>query len=80
VKTIRALEEEKKRRFAKQQETCRKDVDPTFGVPRWAIVHHPARTWSVETTWKVMTACVIMYNMKFGDERNNNLHDQWWQF
>jgi hypothetical protein len=45
------------------QETCTENVEQTFGVlqARWAIVHHPARTWNVQTMYNVMTACVIMH-------------------
>jgi hypothetical protein len=50
VKTICESSEEKNRRFAKRQEACRKDAERAFGVlqSRWAIVRHPARTWSAE--------------------------------
>jgi hypothetical protein len=70
VKTIREPMEEKNRRFAKRQEASRKDVERAFGVlqSRWAIVRHPARTWSTEMMWEFMTACVIMHNMIVEDE------------
>jgi hypothetical protein len=40
VKTICGPIEEKNKRFVKQQEACRKDVEQSFGVlqSRWAIV------------------------------------------
>jgi hypothetical protein len=59
-----------------------KDVKRAFGVlqSRWAIVHHPARTWSTEVTWEVMTACVIMHNMIVKDERDEGIYDQGWEF
>jgi hypothetical protein len=47
---------------------------------RGSIVHHPARTCSVETTWEVMTTCVIMHNMIGEDERDEVLHDQGCKF
>jgi hypothetical protein len=77
VKTIRESEE-KTRRFAKRREACRKDVERAFGVlqSRWAIVRHPARTWSTEVIWDVMTAYVIMHNMIIGDECDDGIHDQ----
>ena len=58
VKTIRNPGDEKCRRFAKEQEAARKDVERAFGVlqSRWAIVRHPSRTWSHERMWSVMTA------------------------
>jgi hypothetical protein len=50
VKTIPKPMEEKNRKFAKQQEACRMDVERAFGVlqSRWAIVRHPAMIWSIE--------------------------------
>jgi hypothetical protein len=80
VKTIYEPTEEKNRRFAKRQEACRKDVERAFGVlqPRWAIVHHPAR--STEVMWEVMTACVSMHNMIVEDERDKGIHNQGWKF
>jgi hypothetical protein len=57
VKRIREPAEDKNRRFAKGQEACRKNVECAFGVlqSRWVIVRHPARTWSTEVIWEVMT-------------------------
>ena len=48
VKTVRNPNMEKIERFAKMQEAARKDVERGFGVlqSRWAVVFHPARTWS----------------------------------
>jgi hypothetical protein len=82
VKTIREPAEEKNRRFAKRQEARRKDVERAFGVlqSRWAIVRHPARTWSTEVMWEVMTACMIMHNMIIEDERDEGIHNQGWKF
>src|SRR4051812_4474581 len=46
VKTTCNPTEEKHKRFAKEQETTRKDMERVFGVLQslWAIVRHPART------------------------------------
>jgi hypothetical protein len=59
-----------------------KDVEHAFGVlqSRWAIVWHPARTWRTKVMWEMMTACVIMHNMIIEDERDDDLHDQGWEF
>jgi hypothetical protein len=46
VKIVRNPADEKCKRFAKEQEAARKDVERAFGVlqSRWAIVRYPART------------------------------------
>jgi hypothetical protein len=82
VKTNRNPTEEKYNRFAKEQEACRKDVERAFGVlqPRWAIVRHPTKTWSVQQMWEVMTSCVIMHNMIIEEERDDSVYDQGWDF
>jgi hypothetical protein len=50
MKTVRNPTDEKCKRFAKEQEAARKDVDRAFGVleSRWALVRYPARTWRPE--------------------------------
>jgi hypothetical protein len=65
VKTICEPTEEKNKRYAEQQEACRKDVERAFGVvqPPWDIVRCSSRTWSHDTMLEVMTASVIMINM-----------------
>jgi hypothetical protein len=59
-----------------------KDVERAFGMlqDRWAIIHHPARTWNVQTMYEVMIPCVIMHNTIFEQEHDDNLHDQGWKF
>jgi hypothetical protein len=60
VKTICTRKDPKEARFAKEQESARKDVERVFGVLQSReIVRHPGMTWSIE----VMTTCVIMHNM-----------------
>jgi hypothetical protein len=78
VKTIHESTNEKNRRFSKRQEACRKDVEHALGVlqSRWDIIRHPARTWSTEVMWEVMTAYVIMHNMIVEDVRDEGIHDQ----
>jgi hypothetical protein len=77
VKTHRNSIEEKYSRFAKEQEACRKDVERAFGVlqSRWAIVCYPAKAWSVQQMWEVMTACVIMHNMIVEEECDDSVYD-----
>jgi hypothetical protein len=57
-------------------------MQQAFGVmqSRWAIVHHPARQWSVWQMWEVMTACVIMHNMIIEEERDDSVYGQGWDF
>ena len=82
VKTIPNPQGEKRARFAKEQDSCRKDVECAFGLLQswWAIVRHPARCWSVEALGEVMNACVIMHNMIVDAERPKRLNDQNWQY
>jgi hypothetical protein len=82
VKTHRNPTEEKYGRFAKEQEDCRKDVERAFGVlqSRWAIVRHPAKAWSVQHMWEIMTACVIIHNMIIEEEHDDSVYDQGWDF
>ena len=82
VKTIRLPKDEAEAAFAKAQEACRKDVERAFGVlqARWAIVRHPALTWSRKRLNEVMTCCVIMHNMIVEDERGDpNIFDLDWE-
>jgi hypothetical protein len=82
VKTHRDPIEEKYGWFTKEQEACRKDVEQAFGVlqSHWAIIRHPAKAWSVQQMWKIMTACVIMHNMIVEEERDDSVYDQGWDF
>jgi hypothetical protein len=82
VKIVRNPADEKCKRFAKEQEDARKDVEQTFGVllSRWAIVWYLARTWSPERIWNIMTACVIMHNIIVENEQDDNIYDQDWDF
>jgi hypothetical protein len=42
----------------------------------WAIVRHPAKQWSVQQMWEVMTACVIKHNTIIKEERDDSVYDQ----
>ncbi|EMS50835.1 UDP-N-acetylmuramoyl-L-alanyl-D-glutamate--2, 6-diaminopimelate ligase [Triticum urartu] len=82
VKTIPNPVGEKKKRFAEEQESARKDVELVFGVlqSRRGIVRYPARTWSTKKLWEMMTACVIMHNMIVEYERPERIYDQGFHF
>jgi hypothetical protein len=82
VKTIRNAEDEKSKSFGKEQEAARKNVERAFSMlqSRWGIVRHPARTWSAERIWVLMTGCVIMHNMIIEDGRNDSIYDDDWEF
>jgi hypothetical protein len=82
VKTHRNPTEEKYSRFAKEQKACRKDVERAFAVlqSRWAIVCHPAKAWSVQQMWEVMTTYVIMHNTIIEEEHDDSVYDQGWDF
>nr|XP_011458220.1 PREDICTED: putative nuclease HARBI1 [Fragaria vesca subsp. vesca] len=72
VQTIHDPQGPKKAHFAKNQESCRKDVERAFGVlqSRWAIVKGPARFWDKYVLHDIMTTCIIMHNMIIEDERD----------
>jgi hypothetical protein len=78
VKTVCNPADEECKRFAKEREGSRKDVERVFGVlqSRWAIVWYPARTWISERMWNVMTACVIMHKMIVENERDGSIYDE----
>ena len=57
-------------------------MEHAFGVlqSRWGVVQNPALTWDEGKLWDVMIACVIMHNMIFEDEHDNNIFDQGFDF
>ncbi|XP_052172115.1 uncharacterized protein LOC127788034 [Diospyros lotus] len=60
----------KKKFFATQQESTRKDAERAFGVlqSRFAIVRGLGRMWDVETLKYIMASCIILHNMIVEDE------------
>ena len=77
VKTISCPRGNKQIHFAQAQESARKDVERAFGVlqARFAIVRGPTRLWKLEVLKNIMKACIILHNMIFEDERDNNEMD-----
>lgn len=75
VQTIHAPDDEKRRYFAQQQESARKDVERCFGVlqARFAIVKNPCRQWSPKCIEDIMYACCILHNMILEDEEDAGL-------
>ena len=72
VKTVSAPASMKHKVFASIQESCRKDVERTFGVlqKKFKIIYNPARMWSHKKLNAIMRACVILHNMVIEDERD----------
>ena len=62
MKTISAPQREKRKLFAKAQESYRKDVERAFRVlqVRFAIVRRPTWFFFLETLQDIMKACIIL--------------------
>ncbi|XP_060206436.1 uncharacterized protein LOC132634159 [Lycium barbarum] len=74
VQTIHEPQSQKKKYFATQQESCRKDVERASGVlqSRFAIIAGPSRFWRKEVLHDILTSCIILHNMIIEDERDLN--------
>ncbi|XP_024014990.1 putative nuclease HARBI1 [Eutrema salsugineum] len=78
IQSINLPQSEKEQKFAKVQESVRKDVERAFGVlqARFAIVKNPALIWDKEKIGKIMRASIILHNMIVENERGNrSLYD-----
>ena len=62
----------KEKKFKRQHEAARKDVERAFGVlkAKWHILHRPMRSTSVKKIRMVVYACIIMHNMILKDDGN----------
>ncbi|WVZ69421.1 hypothetical protein U9M48_018209, partial [Paspalum notatum var. saurae] len=71
VKSVSGPVSNKQKIYAQRQESCRKDVERTFGVLRakWKILHSPARMWKTRDLNAIVRACVILHNMIIEDEK-----------
>ncbi|XP_010485011.1 PREDICTED: uncharacterized protein LOC104763322 [Camelina sativa] len=72
IQSISLPQDPKASLFAQCQESCRKDVERTFGVlqARFAIVKNPALFLDKAKIGKIMRACIILHNMIVEDERD----------
>src|ERR1044071_595960 len=70
VKTIQIPTDDKRKKFAKCQESARKDVERLFGVlkSKWHVIGRPARAWHPQSLRYIMYACTILHNMIIEDE------------
>ncbi|XP_024004851.1 putative nuclease HARBI1 [Eutrema salsugineum] len=73
IQSINLPQSEKEQRFAKIQESVRKDVERAFGVlqARFAIIKNPALIWDKEKIGKIMRASIILHNMIVENKRGN---------
>ena len=72
VKSIRLLQSEPDKLFAKHQEGFRKDIKRAFGVlqARFKIICEPTRLWDIVNLGIFMRSCIILHNMIVEDERD----------
>nr|KYP45179.1 hypothetical protein KK1_033314 [Cajanus cajan] len=72
VKTISMPQGEKRKLFAQQQESMRRDVERGFGVlqSRFAIIRGTTRFWDVAIMKNIIYACIVLYNMIVEDEQD----------
>ncbi|XP_047948767.1 uncharacterized protein LOC125194553 [Salvia hispanica] len=75
LKTIRCPLGDRRRYFARAQESARKDVERAFGVlqSRFALVKGPTRFFYQGEIADIMYACIIMHNMIIEDEHEGVL-------
>ena len=74
VKPFNHPEGERNKYFAKKQESCRKDIERTFGIlqARFYILARPSRLWSERDMGSILNCCVILNNMNVEARRVGN--------
>jgi hypothetical protein len=75
IKSVNSPLGNKRKWFAKRQESCGKDAEQTFGVlrARFKILHSPGRLWRQVDLNTIMTACIVLHNLIVEDERGAEL-------
>jgi hypothetical protein len=70
VKTFSFPADQREKRWAKQQESARKDVERAFGVlkAKWGIINRPVRSFGQGKIKNIVYACIILHNMILKDE------------
>ncbi|XP_022030741.1 protein ALP1-like [Helianthus annuus] len=60
------------KKFKRQHEAARKDVERDFGVlkSKWGILNRPMRAMSVKKIRHVIYTCIIIHNMILKDDEN----------
>ncbi|XP_022003265.1 protein ALP1-like [Helianthus annuus] len=60
------------KKFKKQHESARKDIERAFGIfkSKWGIMNRPMRARSVKKIRYVVYTCIILHNMTLKDDGN----------
>ncbi|XP_022014610.1 uncharacterized protein LOC110914097 [Helianthus annuus] len=70
VKSIPYPHEVDEKKFKRQHDAARKDVERTFGVlkSKWGVLSRPMRATSVRNIRSVVYTCIILHNMILKDD------------
>ncbi|XP_022019685.1 uncharacterized protein LOC110919734 [Helianthus annuus] len=62
----------KEKKFNRQHEAARKDIERAFGVlkAKWGVLNRPMRAMSLKKIRNVVYACIIMHNMILKDDED----------
>jgi hypothetical protein len=77
VKSISLPISDKDRRFTKEQEGVKKDIERAFGVLQcqFCILKWPARLYDRRQLEQIVLACVILHNMIVEDEKREDAEE-----